>query len=105
VDRETIMDEFLLTNEMARTDAKAAFMARESKKLSSAKRSSRSPSASAWSPIVGVRPEMLEAYYATVEEQYGSMDAFLAELGVDHDERSQLMASLTTDQPDWVMGE
>jgi protein-tyrosine phosphatase len=105
VDRETIMDEFLLTNEMARTDAKAAFMARESKKLSGAKRSSRSPSASAWSPIVGVRPEMLEAYYATVEEKYGSMDAFLAELGVDHDDRSQLMTSLTTDQPDWVMGE
>jgi protein-tyrosine phosphatase len=105
VDREAIMEEFLLTNEMARTDAKAAFMARESKKLSGAKRSGRSPSASAWSPIVGVRPEMLEAYYASVEEQYGSMDAFLSELGVDPVARNELAASLTTDRPDWVMGE
>lgn len=99
VDRETIMEEFLLTNEMARTDDKAAFMARESKKLSGAKRSGRSPSASAWSPIVGVRPEMLEAYYASVEQQYGSMDAFLTELGVDHEARSELAASLTMEQP------
>lgn len=105
VDRETIVDEFLLTNEMARTNAKAAFMARESKKISQAKRSARSPSASAWSPIVGVRPEMLEAYYATVEEKYGSMDAFLAELGVDQQARKMLEASLTMDQSNVVMGQ
>ena len=105
VDREEIMDEFLLTNEMARTDAKAAFMARESKKMSGAKRSGRSPSADAWSPIVGVRPEMLEAYYATVEEKYGSMDTFLAELGVDQQARNMLAASLTMDQSNVVMGQ
>lgn len=105
VDRETIMDEFLLTNEMARTDDKAAFMARESKKLSGAKRSGRSPSASAWSPIVGVRPEMLKAYYASIDEQYGSMDAFLTTLGADHQAREALAASLTTEQPEYAMGE
>ena len=105
VDRETIMEEFLLTNEMARTEEKAVFLAKESKKFSNGKRSGRSPSASAWLPIVGVQPEMLEAFYASVDEQYGSMDAFLTELGVDQDARSALTASLTTEQPKLVMGQ
>ena len=105
VDRETIMEEFLLTNEMARIEEKAAFLAKESKKLSYGKRSGRSPSASAWLPIVGVRPEMLEAFYASVDQQYGSMDAFLTELGVDHGARSALAASLTREQPKSAMGE
>ena len=105
VDRETIMEEFLLTNEMARTEEKAVFLAKESKKINSGKRSGRSPSASAWLPIVGVQPEMLEAFYASVDEQYGSMDAFLTVLGVDQDARSALTASLTTEQPTLVMGQ
>ena len=105
VDRETIMEEFLLTNEMARTEEKAVFLAKESKKSSNGKRSGRSPSASAWLPIVGVRPEMLQAFYASVDEQYGSMDAFLTVLGVDQDARSELTASLTTEQPTLVMGQ
>ncbi len=106
VDRETIMEEYLLTNELAHTDKKAEFMARESRKLSGANKSSgRSPSASDWSPIVGVRPEMLEAYYASVEDRYGSMEAFLAELGVDRAARVRLAALLTTESPDWVAGE
>lgn len=57
----------------------------------------RGPSASAWFPIVGVQPEMLEAFYASVDEQYGSMDAFLTEIGVDQEARSALAASLTTE--------
>jgi len=105
VDRETIMEEFLLTNEMARIEEKAAFLAKESKKLSYGKRSGRSPSASAWLPIVGVRPEMLEAFYASVDQQYGSMDAFLTELGVDQEARQALAASLTTEQPISAMGQ
>jgi len=48
---------------------------------------------------------MLEAFYASVDEQYGSMDAFLTELGVDQDARSALAASLTTEQPKLAMGE
>ena len=104
VDREIIMEEFLLTNEMARTEEKAVFLAKESKKFSSGRISGKSPSASAWLPIVGVQAEMLEAFYASVDEQYGSMDAFLTVLGVDQDARSELTASLTTEQPTLMMG-
>ena len=105
VDRETIMEEFLLTNEIGRSEKKAILLAKESKKFSTGKRSGRSPSASAWFPIVGVKPEMLEAFYASVDEQYGSIDAFLTEMGVDQDARSALAASLTTEQPKLAMGE
>ncbi len=105
VDRETIMEEFLLTNEIGRSEEKAAFMARESKKSSSRARSGRSPSARAWFPIVGVQAEMLEAFYASVEERYGSMDAFLTELGVDRDARNTLAASLITAPQGLAMGE
>jgi len=105
VDRATIMEEFLLTNEMARIEEKAAFLAKESRKSSRGGKSRKGPSASAWLPIVGVQPEMLEAFYASVEEQYGSMDAFLTELGVDQDARKALVASLTMEQPKLAMGE
>ena len=103
VDRETIMEEFLLTNEVGRSEAKARLLAKESKKSSRGKKFGAGPSASAWFPIVGVRAEMLEAFYVSVEEEYGSMDAFLTELGVDQDARSALTASLTTPQPEWAM--
>ena len=63
---------------------------------------SRTPSADAWLPIVGVDAKMLEAFYASVDEKYGSMDAFLTELGVDQDARSALAASLTTEQQQLV---
>ena len=48
---------------------------------------------------------MLEAFYASVDEQYGSMDAFLTEIGVDHDARRELAASLITEQPKLAMGD
>ena len=105
VERETIMDEFLLTNEMARTEAKAAFMARESRKSGHGRSAGRSPSANAWSPIVGVRPEMLEAFYASVDERYGSIDAFLTEIGVDPVARGALTASLTMEKLESTMGQ
>lgn len=101
VDRETIMEEYLLTNEIGRTDAKAALLANESKKF---RRKGRSPSASAWLPIVGVQREMLEAFYASVDEQHGSMDDFLTELGVDQDARNALRDSLTTEPSEIAMG-
>lgn len=97
VDRETIMEEFLLTNQISRTEGKAIFLAKESKNSGSVMRLGRGPSASAWFPIVGVQPVMLEAFYASVDEQYGSMDAFLTEIGVDQEARSALAASLTTE--------
>jgi protein-tyrosine phosphatase len=105
VDRETIMEEFLLTNEISRTEAKARLLSKESKKSSRGKKFGKGPSADAWFPIVGVRPEMLEAFYTSVEEEHGSMDAFLTELGVDQEARRALAASLTTAQPEWAMGE
>jgi hypothetical protein len=48
---------------------------------------------------------MLEAFYASVDEQYGSIDVFLTEMGVDQDARSALAAALTTEQPKLAMGE
>ena len=105
VDRETIMEEFLLTNEIGRTKEKAMFLSKKRKSSRNVGRRSRGPSASAWFPIVGVQPEMLEAFYASVDEQYGSMDAFLTEMGVDQDARGALVASLTTEQPKLVMGD
>jgi protein-tyrosine phosphatase len=105
VDRETIMEEFLLTNEMSRTEKKAIFLSKKRKHSSNGKRSRMGPSASAWFPIVGVQREMLEAFYASVDEQYGSMEAFLTEMGVDQDARRKLVASLTTEPPKLAMGE
>ncbi len=105
VDRETIMEEFLLTNEISRAEEKAIFLAKKSKNSGSVMKFGRSPSASAWFPIVGVQPEMLEAFYASVDEQYGSMDALLTEIGVDQEARSALAASLTTEQPELMMGQ
>lgn len=94
VDRETIMDEFLLTNELGRSAEKAELFAKESRKAS---RMGVGPSAEAWMPIVGVHAEMLDTFYATVEEHHGSMDAFLRELGVDREERANLRNALTND--------
>ena len=105
VDRETVMDEYLLTNQVGRSQQKAELLARESSKYRGVGRRNRSPSAGAWYPIVGVRAEMLEAFYASVDEQYGSMNAFLSELGVDREARSALAASLTTEAPQVAMGE
>lgn len=102
VDRETIMEEYLLTNEIGRTSSKAKLLARESGKR---RTMGRSPSAEAWYPIVGVAPEMLEAFYADVDRNHGSMDSFLIELGVDQEARSTLIASLTTVQPELTMAD
>ncbi len=105
VDRKTIMEDFLLTNEVGHSEKKAIVLSKERKNSGSGNKFSRGPSASAWFPIVGVRPEMLEAFYASVEGQYGSMDAFLTELGVDLDARRALAASLTMEHSERMMGE
>jgi protein-tyrosine phosphatase len=105
VDRETIMEEFLLTNELGRSQEKAVLMSKEGAKSGRRNSFRKGPSAEAWFPIVGVRPEMLEAYYANIDERYGSMDAFLLELGVDQQARGLLADSLTTAQPELAMAE
>ena len=104
VDRETIMEEYLLTNEIGLTEKKAILLSKESKKIGRGNKFGKGSSPSAWLPIVGVRAEMLEAFYASVDEKYGSMDAFLSELGADQDARNVLAASLTTEHPNLVMG-
>jgi protein-tyrosine phosphatase len=104
VDRATIMEDFLLTNEVGRSEAKSVVLSKERKKSGTGRNFGKGPSPEAWFPIVGVRPEMLEAFYASVEERYGSMQAFLMELGMDPGTRMALSASLTTDQPDWTAG-
>jgi len=105
VERETIMEEYLLTNEISRIEDKAVFLSKESKKSARRSKFSRGVPASAWIPIVGVDATMLEAFYASVDETYGSMDAFLTELGVDQDARLALAASLTTQQQKLAMNE
>lgn len=101
VDRATIMEDFLLTNEVARVQEKAEAVAKARQNYSGAPGgrtgSGHGPSPEAWFTILGVTPEMLEAYYARVDERYGSMTAFMTQIGVDQDARSALLASLTTD--------
>lgn len=105
VDRETIMEEYLLTNEISRIDEKAVILAKQSKESSRGNKFSKGVPANAWLPIVGVHEDMLKAFYASVDEQYGSMDAFLTELGVDQDARLALSASLTAEPPKLAMNE
>jgi len=97
VGREAIMQDYLLTNEVSHTRQKAALLARERTNSRSVRRARTGPSAEAWFPIVGVEPEMLNAFYADIDEHFGSVDAYLDELGVDQAARSTLAAALTTE--------
>ncbi|MFC1702017.1 OPT family oligopeptide transporter [Pseudomonadota bacterium] len=99
VDRKTIMEDYLLTNEVARTWEQASKLADQhaSKRTSTGSfmNSFRPPGADAWFPLVGVAPEMLNGFYERVEEDYGSVDAYIASLGVDHVQREKLKRVLT----------
>jgi len=105
VDRETIMQDFLLTNEVSRAEEKAQLLSRQRDETAGTRRIGKSPSAAAWFPIIGAQPEMLEAFYAGIEESYGSVDAFLTAIGVDSEARSALVASLTMDTSQISMSE
>jgi len=105
VDREAIMQEYLLTNEVSRIGEKAVMLSRESKNAGRGNKFSKGTTPDAWLPIVGVDAQMLEAFYAGVDEKYGSMDAYLNELGVDQNARDALAAALTTGDPQLVMAE
>ena len=105
VEREIIMEDFMLTNEIGRSEEKAVILAKEGRNAGGGRGSARGPSADAWFPIVGVQPEMLNAFYASIDEQHGSMDAFLTQMGVDQEKRNALSASLTTESSTLVMGE
>jgi len=99
VDRKTIMEDYMLTNEVSQAERKASFLSkdRENYTARSGSRmgSGKGPPPKAFFPLVGVTPEMLETYYATVVEKYGSMDAYLAGIGVNQPERAALTQSLT----------
>lgn len=105
VDREAIMQEYLLTNKVSRIEEKAVILSKESKNSSRGNRFSKGTPPSAWLPIVGVNAKMLEAFYSSVDEKFGSMDAYLTELGVDRDDRLALAASLTSRQRNLAMNE
>jgi len=52
-----------------------------------------------------VRAEVLENFYMSIDEQYGSVDACLVELGVDQHACSKLAASLTMKPEQLAMGD
>jgi protein-tyrosine phosphatase len=101
VNRETIMEDFMLTNEVSRVEEKSKAVAKARQTYSGAPGgrtgSGQGPTPEAWFTILGVKPEMLEAYYARVDEQYGSMSDFMTEIGVDQEARRALLATLTAD--------
>ena len=71
VERDVIMDDYLLTNSVGRSADRAALL----------------------------------AFYARIDQRYGSMDAFLLDLGVDAEARRDLAAALTADPPNLAMRE
>ena len=93
------MEDYLLTNEVARTRQQATKLAEQqaSKRTTTGSfmNSFKPPGADAWFPLVGVAPEMLNGFYERVEEEYGSVDAYIASLGVDHVQREELKRVLT----------
>lgn len=99
VDRETIMDDYLLTNQVARTEQRAIQFAERvarNKPATGSRLSTRKPpSADAFFPFLGVKPEMLNGFYDSVDEQYGSMDAYLMKLGIDLHGRETWVQTLT----------
>lgn len=96
--RDDIMADFLLTNEVANTRERAAALAKQiaDKTATTGWRTApKPPSADAYFPFLGVTPEMLDTFYASLDEHYGSMDAYLDYLGVDAARRQQLANTLT----------
>jgi protein-tyrosine phosphatase len=100
VDRETIMEDFMLTNEVSQAERKATVLSKQREnygpRIGARTGSGKGPPPKAFFPLVGVTPEMLETYYVTVEEEYGSMDAYLAKIGMNLPERTTLAQSLTS---------
>ena len=92
------MEDYLLTNKVARTQEQANILAKEqymrTRSAGSRVGRSRAPSAEAYFPVVGVTPEMLNAFYEGVNQEYGSMDQYLTELGVDQAARDVLVSTL-----------
>jgi protein-tyrosine phosphatase len=103
VKREIIMEDYLLTNKVARTREQAKILSKEqdirSKSAGSRIGRSRVPSEEAYFPFVGVMPEMLNSFYQGVDEEYGSLVQYLERLGLDQVAREAFALSLT-EQPE-----
>jgi protein-tyrosine phosphatase len=99
VEREIIMEDYLLTNKVARTREQAKILSKEqdlrSKSAGSRIGRSRVPSEEAYFPFVGVLPEMLDGFYQEVDQEYGSVIQYLEHLGVDQAARARLAKNLT----------
>jgi protein-tyrosine phosphatase len=90
VPRTTIMDDFLLTNEVADVDRALYFVAR-----GFGERAGHEIDPESLRPLVGVDAAYLETTFETIESEYGSVNAYLTEaLGVTPDIRTQLQNAL-----------
>ena len=93
------MDDYLLTNEVARTNEQAELLAKQqaSRRVSTGSRMSsfKPPGPDVYFPLVGVMPEMLEGFYEGVDEDYGSMETYLDQLGINQAMRESLSRLLT----------
>ena len=98
VGRDDITADFLLTNEVAHTRERAAALAKQIAEKTATtgwRTAPKPPAADAYFPFLGVTPEMMDAFYASLAEHYGSMDAYLDYLGVDSVRRDKLKDMLT----------
>ncbi len=90
VSRETIMADFLLTNDVADVDRALPFVA-----AGFSKRAGHEIEPETLRPLVGVDAAYLETTFETIDAEYGSVDAYLDEaLGVTPDVRTALQKSL-----------
>lgn len=87
-DRETIDQNYLLTNQYSRASISASLAGIAAKDGEAA--------AAAYAPLLGVQQSFLDASYAAVAEHYGSVDAYLSKgLGLSADTIETLRTKLT----------
>lgn len=82
VTEDDIKADFMMSNELIRPDALAQMIADKV----NASNGSSMKAEDVW-PSVGVRPEYLKVFYASIERNYGNMDGYIQEgLGLTADE-------------------
>jgi len=90
VPRETIMEDYMLTNEVAGVDRGLPFIAK-----AFSQRAGRDIDPESLRPLVGVEEIYLETTFETIEASYGSMDAYLEQaLGLTAAKRATLREKL-----------
>jgi protein tyrosine/serine phosphatase len=90
VSREDVVEDFLLTNQAARIEARAPEVGRRL-----AEAFGREPSEAAVRAFLGVEASYLETAFAAIEARHGDVDAYLEEvLGVTPERREALAARL-----------